>query len=268
VAIIMSLYHNDKADELTECLESIFNQSYKEYDLLLYYDGLIETATRSVIDSFAIERSMPIYTIEFDVNHGLAFGLNQLITSYSGYEYYVRMDADDIMREDRIEEQVAFLESNLDIDVVGSDYFEFSNDGKYIKTVRFPSTHKEMEALFAYRNPIAHVSAVFRKSYFDKAGLYPLNTIKDEDTVMWLNGFLSECRFANLSLPLVKVRISDAFFKRRSGHNKSYADMKNRFLVINQMNYSKKYYLVAIIKYIIQVTFPPTLMRLMYSKFR
>lgn len=36
----------------------------------------------------------------------------------------------------------------------------------------------------------------FRKSYFHKAGLYPVDTDKDEDTIFWLNGFLSGCKFA------------------------------------------------------------------------
>lgn len=54
-----------------------------------------------------------------------------------------------------------------------------------------------MKCFFGKRNPLAHMSVIFRKSYFHKAGLYPVDTDKDEDTIFWLNGF-----YQDVSLPI------------------------------------------------------------------
>ena len=39
VAVIMSLYKNDRLDYVKLSIESILNQTYKDFDLYLQYDG-------------------------------------------------------------------------------------------------------------------------------------------------------------------------------------------------------------------------------------
>lgn len=62
-----------------------------------------------------------------------------------------------------------------------------------------------------------HPTVMFRRSYFEKAGLYPEDTYFGEDTMMWAKGFRAGCRFANLPDHLFKFRLDENFFQRRRG---------------------------------------------------
>jgi len=93
-----------------------------------------------------------------------------------------------------------------------------------------------MKEGFGKRNPLAHMTVFFRKTFFEKAGLYPLDTNLDEDTMFWLNGFLNSCIFANLPQILVKVRVDSKFYGRRNGVKKSYSDFKNRLKIIRELD--------------------------------
>lgn len=57
-----------------------------------------------------------------------------------------------------------------------------------------------------------HPTVMFRRSYFEKAGLYPENTYFGEDTMMWAKGFKAGCQFANLPEYLLKFRLDPNFF--------------------------------------------------------
>lgn len=57
----------------------------------------------------------------------------------------------------------------------------------------------------------------FRRSYIEKSGLYSLDTYFGEDTMMWAQGFVAGCVFANVPEYLFRFRLDDNFFKRRRG---------------------------------------------------
>ena len=61
-----------------------------------------------------------------------------------------------------------------------------------------PITHEECLELFKKRDCMIHPTVMFRRSYFEKAGLYPEDTYFGEDTMMWAKGFKSGCKFANV----------------------------------------------------------------------
>lgn len=71
-----------------------------------------------------------------------------------------------------------------------------------------------------------HPTVMFRRSYFEKAGLYPEDTYFGEDTMMWAKGFKSGCKFANVPEYLFKFRLDSNFFERRRGGN-----MQNLFIL-------------------------------------
>lgn len=260
----MSVYSGDSLDTFEECVESIQNQTIQNFDILLYIDGRIDPR----LDNYIVNNENKFRVIRSHENRGLAFAMNRLISTFNEYEYYARMDADDLMRAERIQSQLEFMDSNPNIDVVGTDYLEFSDDLAYTKHVSFPTGNSEMRSMFAFRNPVAHVTVMYRKAYFEKVGLYPENTITDEDTMMWLKGFKANCEFANINSPLVNVRVSNLFFNRRSGLAKPIADMRNRFRVVKTLKFHPKYYFLAVCKAVMQISLHPRIMHFVYKKLR
>jgi hypothetical protein len=178
------------------------------------------------------------------------------------------MDADDICMPRRIERQLAFMEKNLDADVCGTYIEEFGDGINYSKVVKYPLTHGKMLIFFKKRVPIAHVSSFFRISYFEKAGLYRVNGhFNNGDTLMWMDGFTSGCRFANIDYVGVKVRVSQDFFGRRGGWKKTVADFKNRLTVNKKLNFGPMAYLYAFAVAFVNMM-PPVMKKYAYKHLR
>lgn len=250
VAILLSIYYKDKLCFVKQSIDSLLKQTYSNVKLYICFDGFIDNSILEYLDRLDDNR---IFILKRDINKGLAYSLNELlgIVLNEGYVFIARMDADDISEIVRIEKQVNYLIQNKDVDIVGSYVKEIDDDNNFIKIVKYPTKHSEMKKRFGIINPIAHPSVMFRNSFFIKAGIYPLDTDKDEDTMLWLNGFLNDCIFANIPEPLFRFRIDEDFYNRRSGIKKAFSDFKNRIKVIRLLKLKKIFIFVNIVKMMI-----------------
>lgn len=267
VSIIMSAYNGDKTLYLKECIDSINSQSYDNIELVIVNDGITKVELNDFLAALPSYSRFPVKLLQNPGNKGLAYSMNSAIERAGG-EFLARMDADDVMRSDRIERQIEFLLAEPSIDIVGSWHKEISEEGEDIQVVKLPTGHDEMLEFFGKRTPLSHPCVTMRRSYFDKAGTYPLDTLRDEDTILWLNGFKGGARFANIGEPLTYMRVSNDFFRRRGGLGKSLSDHSNRLKVIRELKLSKKYYLYAYAKVLVQLIPSVKLKEFIYRKFR
>lgn len=102
VTVLMSEY-NTKEEELRQSIESILNQTYKNFEFIII-DDFSEEKSMQIVKSYDDDR-IKIY--RNDKNIGLAESLNKGI-KLSNTDFIIRMDTDDIALEDRIEKQVKF----------------------------------------------------------------------------------------------------------------------------------------------------------------
>ncbi len=266
--VLMSVYKNDKLGHVKEAIESLYNQTLKA-DIFIKIDGEIDKNLQEFL-FLEKEKGNIKYLAEREENKGLAVSLNELIKVGldKGYEYFFRMDADDISNIDRFKKQIEFMEGNRYIDICGTFIEEFGEGIKYQKIVKYPLTHQKMFEFFKKRVPLAHVSVCFRKSFFEKAGFYPEGGhITNEDTLMWLKGFKSGCKFANIDYVGVKVRVSEDFFNRRRSFKKVWYDFKNRLLINKELHYGFESYFYAVAMLIINLL-PPSLKKMAYKFLR
>jgi glycosyltransferase involved in cell wall biosynthesis len=242
----MSLYRLDRIEYVQAAIESLEAQTLRG-DLFVQCDGPIDLHVREYLEKLHAS-GMIVHLGTRSDNLGLAYSLNELldVVASQGYTFIARMDADDLSLPKRFEKQVAFLEAHPDVDVVGGAIEEFSDEIAYRKIVRYPLKHDAMRAFFAKRVPLAHVTAMFRARFFDKAGYYPTQSPTNEDTLMWMEGFAHGCRFANLPDVLVRVRVGRDFFGRRGGIQKAWNDFKDRLLVIRTLRYNVTTYGYAV----------------------
>ncbi len=266
--VIMSIYKNDKLEYVKESLNSIYTQTLKA-DIFIKIDGKIDKKLEEFLLSEK-EKGNIKYLDKREENRGLAISLNELIQEglKQNYEYFFRMDADDISNADRFKNQIEFMKENKEIDICGTFIKEFGDGIEYEKIVKYPLTHNEMFNFFKKRVPLAHVSVCFRKSFFEKAGLYPEKYhITNEDTLMWLKGFKSGCKFANINYIGVNVRVNKNFFRRRSSFKKVWYDFKNRLEVNRELNYGFDSYFYAVGIFCVNLL-PPNLKKLAYKYLR
>ena len=138
LAVIMSLYKNDKLEYVKMAVESILNQTYAEFDFYTQYDGPIREDIDNYLSSL---QDSCVFIQKCAENKGLAQSLNDLlgIVMPKGYEFIARMDSDDISKPERFEKQIAFLQVHPDINMVGGAINEIDGEGyDRGKTIRYP----------------------------------------------------------------------------------------------------------------------------------
>lgn len=253
VSVAMSVYDGDRPEWLIRALDSVLEQSYTAIEFVVVSDGISKGDLTDVIKEYAA-RDARVKPVLLPRNGGLAKALNRAISVSTG-EFIVRMDADDISPPERIEHLVDFMLKHSEVDAAGSYIAEFSDEAKIGKgnVISYPLVHDEMKACFLRRNPLAHASVVFRRRFFEVAGNYPLFSVTNEDTLLWLNGFKAGCRFANLPESLYFVRHDRANASRRVGFRKAFSDFVDRLRIIIDLNGETSDYLAASARLLLQI---------------
>lgn len=132
VSIIMPLYN--VADYLTESLDSIRNQSFQNFEVIMIDDG-------STDQTFPICKQFEAVDSRFiccrQDNTGAGAARNRGIELAKG-EYLIFLDGDDVFRPDMIEIMSMSLDSSgADVCLVGSTYFD-SDSGKRLRKKTYP----------------------------------------------------------------------------------------------------------------------------------
>lgn len=220
VLCMMSVYRGTDVGLLKESMRSLERQTLREIDLAIYQDGEIEEKVQKFIDLYepcgSLKRIVIYRSCE---NRGLASALNTIVLySFASYEYFARQDCDDRSVPERLDIQKSYMDEYKDVDIVGTAFQGYDIEtGELCGIAEYPTEHDDIARLFASSTPIAHATAMMRKSFFVKAGLYsPNHKTLAEDTRLWYSAFYTGCRFANIDRVLYLVGEDDAQFVRRS----------------------------------------------------
>jgi glycosyltransferase involved in cell wall biosynthesis len=160
--------------------------------------------------------NIPYKVVALKENVGLGKALNEGM-QYCVYPWIARMDSDDIALSNRLEEQFKYLIKNSEIDIVGSWICEFDNNPEFCsKERRVPESHDAIVKFAKNRNPLNHMTVVFRKdAVMDVGGYIPMNGF--EDYYLWMRMLLQGKQFANLPQVLLKARTGQGMISRRQG---------------------------------------------------
>jgi hypothetical protein len=111
------------------------------------------------------------------------------------------MDSDDICIHDRFETQLNFLLNN-NLDACGS-YIQYFGSLNYLKT--FPTNYDNLKFLMQFGSQIAHPTAFFKKSFFEKLK-YKEEYKFAEDYEMWKCAIIAGKKIGNVPSVLLKYR--------------------------------------------------------------
>lgn len=111
--VLMPVYNAEKY--LEESIESIIQQSYQNWNLLIIDDGSDDRSLEIIKQYLKFDKRIHFRTRE---NLGLVATLNELV-SWSEAPLIARMDADDLCEVDRLERQINYLQENPDVKIVG-----------------------------------------------------------------------------------------------------------------------------------------------------
>jgi glycosyltransferase involved in cell wall biosynthesis len=105
VSVILPVYNSEIF--LKSSIDSILNQSFKNFELIIINDGSTDSSEKIILNYLKKDKRI-IYIKNFK-NYGISRSLNIAIKKSKG-EFICRMDSDDISHYKRIEIQIFFLE--------------------------------------------------------------------------------------------------------------------------------------------------------------
>lgn len=215
-SVLICVYEKDNPEHFRLALESVIDQTVAPDELLLVADGPLTDSLRTVIDDFRSEYPDIVRMVHLETNQGLGAALQTGIEECT-HEIVARMDADDVADNKRFEQQLEYLSSNPDVDVVGGFIGEFRDDPEDIVQVReVPIEADEVESFARFRCPTNHPTVMLRRDSVLEAGNYrPLRTQQDYE--LWMRMLSQGYTIENLSEVLVRCRAGEELYDRRGG---------------------------------------------------
>jgi glycosyltransferase involved in cell wall biosynthesis len=198
VSVVMSVYNGERF--LKYSIDSILSQSYSNFEFIIVNDGSTDL-TGGILDSYTDTR---IVKIKNNINLGLTKSLNKGIALAKG-DYIARLDADDIAKKDRLELQVKYLDENLDISCIGSNFEVIDQSGKCFWVSSLPNSEKWLRWQMLFRNVLAHSSMMIRRSDLAE-GAYDEEFKHSQDFELWCRLLKGGERIRLLPEALVQLR--------------------------------------------------------------
>ena len=204
VTIGLPFYNAEKY--LALAIESVLQQTYTDWELLLLDDGSTDNSL-SIAQSYA-QKDSRIRVLSDSKNRKSGYRHNQA-AQLTKTKYLAKMDADDIMHPNRIARQVEILETHSEIDVLGTNAYIINDDNKVIGT-RYPIDSEErLERVKDFMQP-----TIMAKTEWFLTNPYDIEAIRLEDAELWYRTF-SKYHFVRLNEPLLFYReVGNNYYKK------------------------------------------------------
>lgn len=219
-SVLISVYKKETPDFLEKSLRSILiKQTLIPSEVVLVKDGPLTKDLEYIINTYKLKFPNILRVFQLNENQGLGRALNFGLDKCR-YNLVARMDSDDICDEKRFEKQINYFKNNKNIDAVGGSIAEFYYNHSEICTVRkLPRSMEGIKNMIKRRNPINHVTVMFKKDAVIKSGGYK-HLAYLEDYYLWIRMINCKCIIQNIDDVLVYVRTGKEMYKRRG--NKEY----------------------------------------------
>lgn len=204
VSVIMGCF-NESQKELCESIESILNQSHRNFEFILVNDNPQNDRLKKILESYKLD-DFRVKIINNETNIGLAKSLNKALMLSNG-KYIARMDADDISYPNRLEKQLEYLESNPDCDVVSTNRDDIDENSNLIRKASAIIVKDEaIPKILKYGSIITHPSVMIKSEIIKELNGYrAFKSSQDYD--LWLRMVSLHCHFHIMPEVLIKYRI-------------------------------------------------------------
>jgi glycosyltransferase involved in cell wall biosynthesis len=167
VSVVMPVHNGELY--LKDAIESILNQSYKEFELILVDNGSTDSSLE-IISSY----DDPKIKIVNEMDCGIVNAYNRGFKEAQG-QYIIIHDHDDISHPKRIESLYKYLVTN-DLDICGSSFSIIDSRGKVIKDIYPPIAKREIfQSLFYDFFSLFNPTLIIKKNVLEELNYFELN---------------------------------------------------------------------------------------------
>ncbi len=225
ISVVLPVYNAELY--IAEAIESILNQTYTNFELLILNDASTDKSV-DIIKEYA-EENERIRFIDYKQNAGLIQRLNDGVRNAKG-KYVARMDNDDISLPNRFEEQIKYMEANEEVGVCGTYFDIFEEDSSnIILNVRHPVIDSEIKLSLLKNSVLGHPTVMARAKLL-KENEYDLNYNAAEDYELW-SRLVLKTKFHNLP----KVHL----LYRWHGQNMSLKQSANQLIKAKEIQFNQ-----------------------------
>lgn len=206
VSVIIPLYNGKRF--IKETLQSVFNQSYQDFEVIVVNDG----STDNPEDELKPYFSKIKYFVQ--QNSGCPAGAkNRGITESSG-EYLAFLDQDDLWEEDKLKRQTEILDNNPNVGLVATNAVLFQDETKkqigifWRKAKKFLGPQEARKKLIDYNFILSSSTVMVRRDALDENRYFDERFKMMDDHELWYH-IAKRWSFALISKPLIHYRLSN-----------------------------------------------------------
>lgn len=210
----------NRKDYIQKTLDSIFSQTYKDYEIIIVDDGSTD-GTEEIIKSY----DFPI-RYNWQSNRGDAFSRNRLIDLANG-EYISFVDSDDLLVPDALERMIRVMESEQEDVIVYGAYYRINEKGQICGRCK-RKLHSGKITRYLFETILVHVTgSMFPSQILKQSPRFDDSLHVCSDYALWL--YLST-KYKFIALP------DPTYLRRRHTTNLSKDTFENRFIEYQVIN--------------------------------
>lgn len=232
ISIVVPVFNGERF--LYECLDSIYNQSFKNFEVLLVDDCSTDSSP-DILKGYTIRDNRFIY-LKNEENKGLSYSRNKGIECSTG-EFLFFIDADDILDERCLQMLYdALISSGSDISICAYKMFESKIENNLLNSISLILEHNELMLELAKCSKIQNFAwgKLYKKELFDGV-LFPVGRFfEDICTIPYVFDRAKKAVFIESELYFYRqnpVSISKTINKRKM--NDFFKSMEEKALFIS-----------------------------------
>jgi len=198
ISILLATYNGEKYLDLA--IESVLNQSFKDFELLIGFNGTTDNS-KEIPGKYNDPR---IRVFDYGDDKGKSNTLNKLIKE-AKYDWIAIQDDDDFWIQTKLEKQIPLMS---DYDVIGTLICYIDSEGHITGQPQLSTIPSDIKSIsLSGLNQVANTSAIFKKSDALEIGGWRNEFDGIEDYDFWLRLMRAGKNFINIPEQLVQHRL-------------------------------------------------------------
>ena len=162
ISVVMPVYN--ALPFLDDSINSILTQTFNDFEFVIFDDGSTDGSVERLREWAARDSRIHLHASKHQL--GLS-GSSNAVVAHARAPIVARMDADDVSHPDRLKRQLAIIQRDTGVAVVGTLCVGIDADGREVR----PRDRWRLVRRSEYI-PFPHGSAMFRREVFDRVGGY------------------------------------------------------------------------------------------------